>query len=345
MALSYSVLELDPRAEVDRICDGLREGAVRLLRKRGLVVAISGGVDSGVCAALAVRALGPERVLGLILPERESAPQSSERARLLVAQLGIRSLEQDITPVLEALVCYRWRDEAARRALPGYGPGWRMKIALAGGLEGRINHFRLIAQAPGGTAQEARLGLREYLEIVAATSFKQRVRKTLEYFHADRLNYAVVGTPNRLEYDQGFFVKNGDGAADIKPIAHLYKSQVYALAAYLGLPADIATAPPTTDTYSLPQGQDELYFALPFREMDLALWALSHGVPAGQLAEALGITEERAGNVYRDIRAKRNATRYLHLRPMLVGAVPEVDAEGSDAMFNPRQTDYDCEKN
>ncbi|MBW4052279.1 MAG: NAD(+) synthase [Proteobacteria bacterium] len=328
MALSWSVLELDPQAEADRICEGLRDSVARLLRKRGLVVAISGGVDSGVCAALAVRALGPERVLGLILPERESSAQSAERARSLVAQLGIESVEQDITPVLEALGCYRWRDEAVKRVLPGYGPGWRMKIALAGGLEGRINHFRLIAQAADGDSREVRLGLREYLEIVAATSFKQRVRKTLEYFHADRLNYAVVGTPNRLEYDQGFFVKNGDGAADIKPIAHLYKSQVYTLGAHLGLPAGIATALPTTDTYSLPQGQDELYFALPFREMDLALWALSHGIPAGQLAEALGTTEERARNIYRDIRAKRNATEYLHRRALLLGAVREVESVG-----------------
>ena len=260
MALSWSVLELDPGKETERVCAGLRAAVVGLSRKRGAVVAISGGVDSGVCAALAARALGPQRLLGLILPERESSTESAERARALIAQLGIPSLEQDITATLEALGCYRWRDEAARRVLPAYGPGWRMKIALAGGLDGRINHYRLIAQAPDGARHEARLGLREYLEIVAATSFKQRVRKTLEYFHADRLNYAVIGTPNRLEYDQGFFVKNGDGAADIKPIAHLYKSQVYALAAYLELPAGIATAPPTTDTLQPAAGPGRALF-------------------------------------------------------------------------------------
>lgn len=326
MALSWSVLDIDPSSEVERICAGLHDATVRVLHKRGAVVAISGGVDSGVCAALAVRALGPAGVLGLILPERESSPEGSQRARSLAAQLGIRHIEQDITSTLDALGCYRRRDEAARRLMPAYGPGWRMKIVLAGGLQGRINHFRLVTEAPGGDRHELRLGLREYLEIVAATSFKQRVRKTLEYFHADRLNYAVIGTPNRLEYDQGFFVKNGDGAADIKPIAHLYKSQVYALAAYLGLPPEIAAAPPATDTYSLPQGQDELYFGLPFREMDLALWALGHGVPAAQLAEALGTTDESARNIYRDIRAKRRATLYLHRRPLLLGAVPEVEA-------------------
>ncbi len=322
--LDWGVLDIDARREVERISLELRERTAEVLHRRGAVVAISGGVDSAVCATLAVRALRPERVLALILPEHDSSPASSLRARVLAAHLGVTPLEQDIGPTLTAIGCYRSRDEAVRRILPDYGPDWRMKIVVSGGLEGRINHFRLIAQSPDGAHHDARLPLREYLQIVAATSFKQRVRKTIEYFHADRLNYAVIGTPNRLEYDQGFFVRNGDGAADIKPIAHLYKSQVYAIAEYLQLPTDIATAPPTTDTYSLSQGQEEFYFALPYRQMDLALWALNHGISSERLAETLGMSSERAVHVYDDIRAKRRATRYLHQRAVLLGPVPEV---------------------
>jgi NAD+ synthase len=327
MTLNWNVLDIDAHSEVERMSRELRESTAAALHKRGAVVAISGGVDSAVCAALAVRAVGPERVLTIILPEHESSPESRLRARSLAAHLGITPVEQDIGPTLEAIGCYRWRDDAVRRVLQEYGPGWRMKIAVSGGLEGRINHFKLVAQSPDGSIREARLKLPEYLQIVAATSLKQRVRKSIEYFHADRLNYAVIGTPNRLEYDQGFFVKNGDGAADIKPIAHLYKSQVYAIAHYLGLPADIACAPPTTDTYSLSQGQDEFYFALPYREMDLALWALNHGIAKEDLAATLGMSPERAGRVYDDIVAKRRATRYLHRRPLLLGPVPEIDGE------------------
>ncbi len=323
--LDWSVLDIDAHREVERIAGQLREAVAGGLHKRGAVVGISGGVDSAVCAALAVRALGPERVLALILPERESSPESSVRAQSLAAHLGLTPLAQDIGPTLEVIGCYRSRDEAVRRVLPDYGAGWRMKLVVAGGLEGRFNHFKLVAESPDGASHEARLGLRDYLQIVAATSFKQRVRKTIEYFHADRLHYAVIGTPNRLEYDQGFFVKNGDGAADVKPIAHLYKSQVYAIAAYLKLPEEIATAPPTTDTYSLSQGQDEFYFALPYRQMDLALWALNHGIATERLADALRISRERAGHVYDDIRAKRRATRSLHQSPLLLGPVPEVD--------------------
>jgi len=325
--LSWSVLDLDLEVEATRIAERLREATAKLLKRRGLVVAISGGIDSSCSLALAVRALGPERVHALILPERDSSSDSAVRGRLLASHLGVQVTEQDIAPTLEAIGCYRWRDEAIRRAIPEYGDGWRMKIVIAGGTEGRVNHFNIVAQAPDGSTREQRLNLPEYLQIVAATNFKQRIRKTLEYFHADRLNFGVVGTPNRLEYDQGFFVKNGDGSADVKPIAHLYKSQVYAMARHLGLPERVCAAVPTTDTYSLSQGQDEFYFALPYREMDLALWALNHGVPAAELGRVLSISPQRAQFVYDDILAKRRTTQYMHRRPVLMEKVAEISTD------------------
>lgn len=323
-ALDVSVLDLDWGEVVDRIRGRLREVLSRDLSRRGFVVAMSGGIDSSVCAALAVEAVGAERVYGLLLPERDSAGSSTRRGEELAEHLGILHVIQDIAPALEALGCYRWRDEAIRRVFPEYGDDWKSKIVIRGGLEGRINHFQLIVRTPDGETRQQRLGIREYLQIVAATNYKQRIRKTVEYFHADRLNYAVLGTPNRLEYDQGFFVKNGDGSADVKPIAHLYKTQVYALARHLRLPDDICNAVPTTDTYSLEQGQDEFYFALPYQQMDLALWAHNHGRSASELAQALEITEQQAANVYRDIETKRRTTRYLHRAPVLVDAVSEI---------------------
>ena len=316
--LTHEVLRIDEAAEIERITVRLRSVVAEKLRRRGLVVAISGGIDSSCCAALAVRALGHDRVLGLIMPEHDSSESSAQRAHMLAEHLGIEVVEQNIAQTLEAIGCYRWRDEAIRRALPAYGPGWRMKIAIAGGLSGQINHFRLIARSPDGETTTMRLGLREYLQIVAATNFKQRIRKTLDYFHADRLNYAVVGTPNRLEYDQGFFVKNGDGSADVKPIAHLYKTQVYTLARHLGLPEEICTARPTTDTYSLSQGQDEFFFALPYDRMDLALWARDNEVPSPVVASTLGISEASAEYIYGDIDAKRRAATYLHAPPVVL---------------------------
>lgn len=324
-AFTARVLDIDADKVIDQICTRMREILARDLSRRGFVIAMSGGIDSSVCAALAVRAVGKDRVYGLMLPERDSSGFSTARGRLLAEHLGIKYEVFDIGPTLAAIGCYSWRDDAIRRVFPEYGEGWKNKIVISGGLEGRLNHFQLVVQAPNGEIKQQRLGLREYLQIVAATNFKQRIRKTVEYFHADRLNYAVIGTPNRLEYDQGFFVKNGDGSADIKPIAHLYKTQVYALARHMKLPEDICNATPTTDTYSLAQGQDEFYFALPYQKMDLALWAYNNGRSPAELASVIGISEEQAQHVFRDIEAKRRATKYLHLRPLLVEDVKELD--------------------
>jgi len=226
-------------------------------------------------------------------------------------------VNEDISPILVATGCYARRDAAIRSVIPRYAEGWKCKLVLPSVLDtDRYRIFSVVVRSPDGEQLAARLSPAAYLEVVAATSFKQRTRKMLEYFHADRLVYAVAGTPNRLEYDQGFFVKNGDGAADVKPIAHLYKTQVYELAAALGVPDEIRTRPPTTDTYSLPQSQEEFYFSLPYDMMDACLYARDHGVSAAEAAVAIGRTAAQIERVYRDIDAKRAAARYLHAGPL-----------------------------
>ncbi len=313
-------LQLDADAVVARIAGALRTQVGEQLKRRGAVVAMSGGVDSSVCAALAAQALGPERVLGLAMPERESDSESAALARGWAEELGIDFALEDITPLLDACGCYERRDRAIRGVVPEFSAGWRCKVVLPQDrLErNRLNLSSLVVESPGGERRTLRLPADAYREIVAATSFKQRVRTVIEYYHADRLHYAVVGTPNRLEYDQGFFVKGGDGLADVKPIAHLYKTQVYQLAEYFGVPDAITARQPTTDTYSLPQSQGEFYFSLPTREMDIALSAFDAGLAPEVAAEELGLTPEQVERVYRDIAQKRATTRCLHLPPLLV---------------------------
>lgn len=312
------ILEIDFEKEAERISSKMREILSKKLHRRGYVIAMSGGIDSSVCAALAVKALGSKKVFGLLMPEQDSSQTSGDLGALLADHLGIEYTVNNIAPTLNAIGCYNWRDEAIKSVFPQYTDGWKNKIVIAGGVDGQINRYNLVVENPAGERFEKMLPLKAYLTIVAATNHKQRVRKALEYFHADRLNYAVIGTPNRLEYDQGFFVKNGDGAADIKPISHLYKTQVYAMAKHLGLPDAICNTTPTTDTYSLEQGQDEFYFSLPYQEMDIALWYLNNGKPSSEFAKKMNISESRASYIYNDIETKRKTTRYLHLEPQLI---------------------------
>ncbi len=321
---SSATLAIDPEKTAQAIEQAIRQ-QVGELKRRGVVVGLSGGIDSSVVTCLAVRAVGAERVQVLFMPERASSPESLEFGQMLTAKFGVPSVVEDIAPTLEAAGCYARQTEAIRMVFPEYGDDWRSKITLPSILTSdRLNVSELTVESPSGERKTARMPLASYLQMVAATNFKQRVRKMMEYYHADRLNYVVAGTPNRLEYDQGFFVKLGDGAADIKPIAHLYKSQVYALAEYVGVPEEIRRRPPTTDTFSLPQSQEEFYFALPYAKMDLCLYGRNHDVPAAEVAAAAGLTAEQVERVYKDIDQKRRTTHYLHARPRLVEAVSEV---------------------
>jgi NAD+ synthase len=325
-ALSYDVLKIDYAAQADKIGSVIRAALKDPLRRQGIVLGLSGGIDSSTTAALAVHAIGKDRVFGLLMPEKDSGSETLRLSMSVAQHLQIRFAEENISTILEAFGCYRRRDEAIRSVIPDFGPGWKSKIVLPSvTASDQFRLYSIVAQTPDGRIIQERLNLQAYLGIVAATNFKQRTRKTLEYYYADKLNYAVAGTPNRLEYDQGFFVKNGDGAADIKPIAHLYKTQVYQMARHLGLPDEICSRPPTTDTYSMPQSQEEFYFSLPYDKMDLCMWAKNHGYLPEQTAPALGLSAEQTQRVYDDIDQKRRSTRYLQVKHLLMEPIPEVE--------------------
>ncbi|MBA4784378.1 MAG: NAD(+) synthase [Pseudorhizobium pelagicum] len=313
---SAASLHLDTEAEIERICGWIRETVIKDLRKRGVVLGLSGGIDSSVTAALCARALGPGKVTGIFMPEHDSDPESLRLGQALAAATGVETVLEDIGPSLAAMGCYTRRDGFIRQIVPEFGEGWGCKVVLENALSSRgYNISWLVVAPPSGEQSRHRMPLEVYLGMIAAANMKQRTRKQIEYYHADRLNFAVAGTPNRLEYDQGFFVKNGDGAADFKPIAHLYKTQVYQLAAALGVPEEICRRPPTTDTWSLPQGQDEYYFSLPYDRMDICLYGLDNGIDREAVGDAAGLTADQVDAVWRNIASKRKVAEYLHAMP------------------------------
>ena len=316
---SKETLNLDLKKECGAITQFILDNIALKLKRKGAIVALSGGIDSSTVAGLCVKALGKERVFGLLMPERHSSSDTLELSRSVAETFGIDYEYIDISPILESLGCYEKQDAAYQKVIPEYRKGWKAKIILPSVIgSDSLRLFSVVAQSPEGQTIKKRLSKQAYLEIVAATNFKQRVRKMLEYYHADCLNFSTTGTPNLQEYDQGFFVKLGDGAADIKPIAHLYKLQVYAMAAYVGVPKEILKRPPTTDTYSLPQGQDEFYFSLPYDKMDLCLYGLNNNIPDDEVANATGLTVEQLKRVYVDIKQKRRTSKYLHMEPLVL---------------------------
>jgi NAD+ synthase len=317
--VSAELLRLDAAAETERITAWIRNAVFHNFRRRGAVIGVSGGIDSSVVAFLCARALGSDRIQILFTPETDSSPESLRLGRMVADALGAKATVEDISAVLTGARCYERRDNAVRLVVPEYGPGYKCKIVLPGLLDaGRYSIFSVVVQSPDGQSKKVRLTPEAYLGIVAATNFKQRARKMMEYYHADLLQYAVAGTPNRLEYDQGFFVKNGDGAADFKPIAHLYKSQVYQLATHLSVPEEIRHRPPTTDTYSLEQSQEEFYFTIPLEQMDLCLYGKDHGIAPADMVGPVGLEEQVVRRVYEMIESKRRVAKYLHVHSLVM---------------------------
>ena len=304
---------------VNQIVEKLREDVLHRFKRNGAVVGISGGIDSSVCLALSAKAFGSEKVLGIMLPEKDSSPDSEILARELAGKFGVRAIKEEITDALSGFGCYERRDAAVKRVFPEYDPKtWKMKIGIR--QSGLFNNlppiFHLTIIDKSGQEKEKILPVQEYLQIVAASNFKQSTRMSMLYYHAEALHYAVIGTPNKHEQEQGFFVKYGDGAGDVMPIGNLYKTQVYQLADYLGVPEEIIKRTPTTDTYSAEQTQEEFFYQLPFTLMDRFWYGFENGYPTDEVATVMGETKERVEALYRNFERKRKTTEYLRMPPI-----------------------------
>ena len=316
MTFSKTVLDINPSVEISRISDFIREMTFKNFKRKGAVVGLSGGIDSAVVAEICVRALGKDKVLGLLLPEKESNPISLEYGRKQAEKLGIETVFVDITKPLESLNLYERRNAVIQRIFPEYNESYKFHVTLPQNLleKDRINFYSITIENQNGARQNRRVSGTDWLEISACQNIKQRMRMIQLYYYSEKNNYIVAGTTNKAETIQGFFLKFGDGGVDIEPIGHLYKTQVYTLAEHLGVIQEIMARSPSPDTYSLPVTDKEFYFCLDYELLDLLLYAYENNVPMGQISKAIDLKEEQIKRVFKDFKSKERAT--WHLREM-----------------------------
>jgi len=316
MSFSKDILKINCASEADRIVVFIRD-QMQSMHRKGIIIGLSGGIDSALSASLSVKAIGKEKVLGLLLPDRESSPQSAEFASRHAKQLGIETITVDITPVLEAFGTYEKRDAVAKAIFPEFGAGHKLKITLPSDILNKesINYFTLTTIDPEGITKTTRLNNEQAQGIIAATCTKHRTRMMTQYYFAEKNNYLVCGTTNKSEALQGLFVKYGDGGVDIEPIAHLYKNQVFKLAAHLGVIEEIIGRAPCPDTYSAPVTDEEWYFRMPFKQLDLLLYAWENKVDISEVCRVMELAEQQVMRAFRDFNNKHNATRHLSQLP------------------------------
>jgi NAD+ synthase len=313
MDFNINSILINPKEEVDNIVKSIRYAFQYILKKRGAVIGVSGGIDSSVALALTAMALGNTKVLAVMLPEKESTGDNIVFVEKLLKKVNVECVTEDITGALNGLGCYQRRDKAVKELFPEYDLSYKMRIILPQGIlkTDNLNIFYLEIISPNGEVKRKRLPLNQYLQIVAASNFKQRTRMSMLYYLAEVRNYAVIGTPNKNEHEQGFFVKYGDSGSDFRPIKHLFKTQIYQLADYLDLPDEIKKRIPTSDTYSANQSQEEFFFRIPFDVLDRIWFGWENGVPSQKIADILNLTEEQVENVIADIKKRISTTEYL----------------------------------
>ncbi|MCK4753859.1 MAG: NAD(+) synthase [Calditrichia bacterium] len=317
MVFNLDVLKIDPAQELEKLSTFIMEQVRGVFRRKGIVVGLSGGIDSACMAAIAVHTVGKDRVVGLVLPEKESNPVSAEFATKHAENLGIEHRQIDISPTVDCVLNYSWRDEFVQKLIPEFKPGYKYNITLPTDLLERdsYNFYRLQVQMPDGELKSVRLNVDEFRTITSFANIKIRARMLHLYNEAERRSLVVAGTTNRTEFILGDFCKYGDGGTDMEPLSYLYKNQIYQISEYLNVIPEIINRQPSPDTFSLPVSDQEFFFRIPFDKLDYLLYAWEHDVPADEVANVLDLSEEAVKRAHKDFASKNRATAHLREMP------------------------------
>ena len=285
-------------------------------RKRGIVIGISGGIDSAVAAKLCCDAIGKENVLGIILPEKESNPQSQEFATKYCEKLGIKYEIEDVTSILDSSKIYQTREKIVEKYFPDYNQSCEYRLVFSENFDNDgLSIPYLEVNDESKQIHKIKLSLNDYFTITAATNIKHRIRMTRLYFYAEKNNFLVTGTTNKAEFQLGYFVKYGDGGVDIEPLANLYKTQVYQLGKYLDVPNEIIERKASPDTWSFDVSDEEFFYSLPYEIVDLMLFAKEKSVTLSDICSTLDLKEEKVKRILNSIERKLQASKTSRIFP------------------------------
>ena len=317
MNFDRNVLEIE---NIERVIQSLQifihEQVNSNFRKRGVVIGISGGIDSAVAVKLCCGAVGKENVLGIILPEKESNPQSQEFAKKYCEKLGIKYEIEDITSILDSSEIYQIREKIVKKYFPDYNQSCKYRIVFSENFDSDGLSIPYLEVNDGNNQiHKIKLSLNDYFTITAATNIKHRIRMTRLYFHAEKNNFLVCGTTNKAEFQQGYFVKYGDGGVDIEPLANLYKTQIYQLGTYLDIPNEIIERKASPDTWSFDVSDEEFFYSLPYEIVDLMLFAKEKSVTLSDICSTLDLKEEKVKRILNSIERKLQASKTSRIFP------------------------------
>lgn len=311
----------DLEKTVDRITDFIKYEVYDKFQKSGAVVGLSGGVDSAVTAALCTKSLGAEKVLGLIMPEKESEPTSLLHAQKLAQKFNIRTEIVDITPILDSFGVYRCKESIIKNKFPDFNDRCKYRIVVPPKLKNTIGIPFVEMLDEKNKQHKLKISTTDFLALTAATSIKHRVRMTMLYFHGEKNNLCVIGTTNKSEYLQGYFVKYGDGGSDVEPLVNLYKSQVYQIGRFLNIPEEILTKEASPDVWSFPATDKEFFFSVPYDIVDLLLYAQENNLSVKEIQKFTNLSEENIKNLLH-VQSQKYA-KSQHMREIPHSWVPD----------------------